>query len=166
MARVPREELEEAFARYNEARIESQNTNDWTIWASRFTEDAHYIEHAYGEMHGRAAIADWICKVMSPFPDMTFPQDWVVFDEENGAVVFQCQNRLPHPTDPDGPPFQFPNWTRLVYGGDGLWKSEEDVYNPAFQANDTIKRWIEAGGRFATREQVKMKHAPGAPTGH
>jgi len=163
MARVSRRELEDAFALYNEARIRSQETNDWTIWASRFTEDAHYVEHAYGEFHGRAAIADWICKVMSPFPDMTFPQDWVVFDEENGAVVFQCQNRLPHPTDPEGPPFQFPNWTRLVYGGDGLWKSEEDMYNPAKDANAVIKAWIEAGGRFATREKVKMKHAPGAP---
>jgi len=159
MARVDRKELEDAFAKYNDARIESQNTNDWTIWASRFTEDAHYIEHAYGEMHGREAIADWICKVMSPFPDMTFPQDWVLYDEENGAVVFQLQNRLPHPTDPNGPPFEFPNWTRLVYGGDGLWKSEEDVYNPAFKANDTIKAWVDAGGKFATREKVKMSHA-------
>ena len=166
MGKVSRQELEEAFARYNEARIESQNTNDWSIWANCFTEDAHYIEHAYGEMHGRKAISDWICKVMAPFPDMTFPQDWVVYDEENGAVVFQLQNRLPHPTDPDGEPFQFPNWTRLVYGGNGLWKSEEDVYNPAFKANETIKAWIEAGGRFATPEQVKMQHAPSAPKGN
>ena len=58
MAKVSRQELEDAFAKYNEARIESQNTNDWTIWASRFTEDAHYIEHAYGEMHGREEIAE------------------------------------------------------------------------------------------------------------
>jgi hypothetical protein len=26
-----------------------------------------------------------------------------------------------------------------VYGGNGLWKSEEDVYNPANDANPTIK---------------------------
>jgi len=158
MPKVSRQELEEAFAHYNEARIEAQESNDWTIWANRFTEDAHYTEHAYGEMHGRAAIAEWICGVMAPFPEMTFPQDWVVFDEENGAVVFQCQNRLPHPSDPDGEPFQFPNWTRLVYGGDGRWKSEEDVYNPAYQANSVIQAWIAAGGKFATPEQVKMKH--------
>ena len=65
---------------------------------------------------------------------------------------------LVRPTDPDGEPFSFPSWTRLVYGGNGLWKSEEDVYNPAKDATPTIKAWIEAGGRFATREKVTMKH--------
>jgi len=158
MPRYSRAELQEAFDRYNEARIRSQQTGDWRIWASRFTEDAHYIEHAYGEFRGREAIEQWICAVMAPFPDMTFPQDWVAFDDENDAVVFQCQNRLPHPTDPSGDPFSFPTWTRLVYGGGGLWKSEEDVYNPAKDANPTIKAWLAAGGRLASRELVQMQH--------
>ncbi len=160
MGKYSREELQTAFDQYNEARVRSQESNDWSIWASRFTEDAHYIEHAYGEFHGRDAIEEWILKVMAPFPDMTFPQDWAVIDEENGAVVFQCQNRLPHPTDENGPPFSFPNWTRLVYGGGGLWKSEEDIYNPVKDAHPVVKAWLAAGGRFAAREQVKMEHAP------
>ncbi len=158
MGKYSRQELEEAFATYNEARVKSQETNDWSIWAQCFTEDAHYIEHAYGEFHGRDAIEKWICDVMSPFPSMIFPQDWVAFDDDKGAIVFQCQNRMPHPTDPDGEPFSFPSWTRLVYGGNGLWKSEEDVYNPAKDATPTIKAWIEAGGRFTTREKVTMKN--------
>ncbi len=162
MGSFSREELEEAFARYNEARVASQDTNDWSIWAGMFTEDAHYIEHAYGEFHGRKAIEEWIVAVMSPFPEMTFPQDWVAFDTDNDAIIFQCQNRLPHPTDPEGEPFQFPNWTRLVYAGGGLFSSEEDVYNPTKDANPTIKAWIEAGGRFATDERVKMQHPGGA----
>ena len=166
MGRFARDELEDAFEKYNQARRQAQKTGDWSVWADRFTEDAHYVEHAYGEFDGREAIREWICKVMAPFPDMTFPQDWIVFDEENGAVVFQCQNRLPHPTDPDGDPFQFPNWTRLVYAGDGLWSSEEDMYNPAKDANDVIKAWIEAGGRFAAEEQVKMKHETRGGSGH
>jgi len=40
------------------------------------------------------------------------------------------------------------------------------MYNPAKDANAVIKAWIEAGGRFATREQVKMKHTQPAPKGH
>jgi ketosteroid isomerase-like protein len=158
MGQYSRAELQEAFDQYNAARIESQETGDWSIWAQRFTEDAHYIEHAYGEFQGRAAIEKWIIEVMSPFPTMTFPQDWSVIDEENGAVVFQCQNAMPHPTDPDGQPFSFPTWTRLVYGGDGQWKSEEDIYNPAKDAGPTIKAWMKAGGQFASRELVKMQH--------
>jgi hypothetical protein len=157
VGKYSREELEAALRSYRRARDEASRTGDWSIWAQVFTEDAHYIEHAYGELRGRAAITDWITKVMAPFPQMTFPQDWSVIDEENGAVVFQCQNRLEHPSDPDGEPFSFPSWTRLVYGGNGLWASEEDVYNPARDAPRVIKAWREAGGRFASRELVRMK---------
>lgn len=157
MAKYSRDELLAAFEKYNESRLESQRTNDWSIWAGIFTEDARYVEHAYGEFQGREAIANWICDVMAPFPEMTFPQDWVAIDDEQGAIVFQCQNRLPHPTDPEGEPFSFPTWTRLVYAGGGLFSSEEDVYNPSKDAGPTIKAWLKAGGEFASREKVKMR---------
>ena len=157
MGAYPREEILEAFERYKRARDEASRTGDWSLWAAVFTEDARYVEHAYGELHGRAEIEDWITKVMAPFPHMTFPQDWWVLDEERDAVVFQCRNRLAHPTDPDGEPFQFPSWTRLVYGGNGLWKEEEDVYNPARDAGRVIKAWREAGGVFVSPELVHMK---------
>jgi hypothetical protein len=161
VGKYPREELMNAFDKYNEARERSQDTGDWSIWANVFTEDVHYIEHAYGEFHGRDAVRDWICDVMAPFPTMVFPQDWVAIDEENDAIVFQCQNEMPHPTDPEGPSFGFPTWTRLVYGGHGLWKSEEDIYNPVRDAAPTIKAYMKAGGKFAAREKVEMKHLPG-----
>ncbi len=157
MGRYPKEEILAAFETYKKARDDASRTGDWNIWAQVFTEDAHYVEHAYGELHGREAIRDWITKVMAPFPHMTFPQDWWVLDEERHAIVFQCQNRLDHPTDPDGEPFQFPNWSRLVYGGGGLWESEEDIYNPARDAPRVIKAWIEAGGKFVSPELVKME---------
>lgn len=158
MARYSREELEEAFALYNAARDEASSSGDWSVWADRFTEDAHYVEHAYGEFQGRGAIRIWITEVMAPYPNMTFPQDWVAIDEANGAVVFQCQNCFPEPYDSDGRPFSFPTWTRLVYGGNGLWQSEEDVYNPARDAAHVFQRWLAAGGRPLTGERVKMVH--------
>lgn len=162
MGAYGREEILAAFRRYNEARDEASRTGDWSIWAAVFTEDARYVEHAYGEFHGRRAIEEWITKVMAPFPNMTFPQDWWALDEENDAIVFQCQNRLPPPTGREAgreaEPFEFPSWTRLVYGGGGLWRSEEDVYNPMRDAPRVFKAWRDAGGRFATGEQVAMKH--------
>ena len=161
MPKYSRAELVAAFETYNKARLESQSTGDWNIWAGVFTEDAHYVEHAYGEFQGREAIAKWICDVMAPFPEMTFPQDWIAFDDEKGAIVFQCQNRLPHPTDPGGDPFSFPTLTRLVYAGDGLFSSEEDIYNPSKDAGPTIKAWAQAGGQFASKEKVKMERSPG-----
>ena len=159
MARFTRAELEQALAIYNAARDAASASGDWRIWAEVFTEDAHYIEHAYGEMHGRQAICDWITGVMAPFPKMTFPQDWVCFDEDNGAIVFQCQNAFPEPFDAStGKPYSFPNWTRLVYAGNGKFSSEEDIYNPARDSGKTVRNWIAAGGKFLSAEQVKMRH--------
>lgn len=157
MARISLDELKEAFEGYDKIRIRCSETGDWSQFADLFVEDAHYIEHAYGELQGREAIREWITKVMAPFPHMQFPQNWVVFDEKNGAVVFEVDNLLPHPTDPGHPGFGFPTWTRLVYSGDGLWASEEDVYNPARDAGRVIKEWRAAGGKFASSEQVEMK---------
>jgi hypothetical protein len=158
MGKFTRQELQQALAIYNKARDESSRTGDWSIWAGVFTEDAHYIEHAFGEFRGRAAIREWITKVMAPFPYMTFPQDWVAFDEDTGAIIFQCQNRLDHPTDPNGEPFQFPTWTRMVYAGNGLFSSEEDIYNPLRDANRVITAWSKAGGKFASPPLVQMQH--------
>lgn len=157
MARVTLDELKEAFEGYDKVRIRCSETGDWSQFADLFVEDAHYIEHAYGEMRGREAIREWITKVMAPFPHMQFPQNWVVFDEKNSAVVFEVDNLLPHPSDPKHPGFGFASWTRLVYAGDGLWSSEEDVYNPARDAGRVIKAWRAAGGEFVSAEQVEMK---------
>jgi hypothetical protein len=44
------------------------------------------------------------------------------------------------------------------HGGDGLWKSEEDMYNPKRDAGPTIQAWMKAGGHVASKELVKMKH--------
>jgi hypothetical protein len=158
MARFPRDELENALRIYNDARDRASTSGDWSIWTEVFTEDADYIEHAFGVFKGRDQIRKWITGVMAPFPHMTFPQDWVAYDEENAAIVFQCQNRLEHPTDPNGPPFQFPSWTRLIYAGNGKFSSEEDVYNPARDAGNVVRAWMEAGGKPACEPKVRMKH--------
>ncbi|MAE94396.1 MAG: polyketide cyclase [Deltaproteobacteria bacterium] len=158
MGRYRRQEILEAFDRYKEARDQASKTGDWSIWAALFREDADYVEHAYGDLKGRAAIEKWIVEVMAPFPTMTFPQDWWVLDEESDAVVFCCQNTFPEPFQEDGTPFAFPNWTRIVYGGDGLWASEEDIYNPARDAPKVFKAWLKAGGKLESPEQVGMEH--------
>jgi hypothetical protein len=157
MTATTRDALGRAFDHYCAVREQAIASGDWRPWAALFTDDARYVEHAYGTFVGRDAIRDWIVGVMEPFPTMTFPNDWVVMDPAQGFLVFQCQNRLPHPTDPAGPPFQFPTWTKLDYAGAGLWSCEEDVYNPK-EAADVIQAWIRAGGKLAAREHVKMRH--------
>lgn len=158
MTAISRAELEAGWDEYSRRRDESSRTGDWNVFADGFTDDAEYVEHAYGVFHGREAIRDWIVKVMAPFPTMTFPPDWVVLDEAKGWIVFQCQNRLEHPTIDGGPPFQFPTWSLLRYAGDGLMSYEEDMYNPA-EAGEVIKAWVAAGGQMLVPEQVHMEKA-------
>lgn len=142
MGRWSREEIEEAFDRYQAAALKGGTTGDWDEWVDLFTEDATYVEHLYGEMGGREAIRTWIHDAMKtpPADEMShFPIEWYVIDEDRGWVVCQVWNRMDDPGD--GSLHQAYNFTLLKYAGDGRWKYEEDIYNPAHFA-EMIKGWI------------------------
>ena len=146
MGRFSRAEIDEALAHYDEVVAECTRSGDWSPYADLFTEDCEYLEHHYGTFHGREAVREWIVGVMAPFPHMRFPQDWVAYDEQNDAVVIGIQNVLDH----GGQSFGFPNVTRLVYAGDNLFSSEEDVYNPARDAARVVGEYLKAGGPLAS----------------
>ena len=153
-----RAELEAALGHYSTVVEGCSASGDWGPFADLFTEDCNYVELAVGVLHGREAVREWIRSVMAPFPHMRFPQGWTAYDEENGAVVMLIKNLLDHPTDPEGEPFWFPNWTRLVYAGDNLWSSEEDIYNPRRDAARVVGAWLAAGGRLETDEIPAPRH--------
>ena len=139
-----RDEIQKAFDRYVAAAASAGRTGDWRPWVECFTEDVHYVEHLYGEFRGRQAVLDWITSTMSvwPFDRMQeFPWDWYTIDAEQGWVVGQVENRFVDPGD--GEIYEAPNWTRLVYAGDGLFSSEEDVYNPS-HFGPVVERWLAA----------------------
>ena len=139
-----REEIVDALERFTAAANEAGRTGDWRPWAERFTPDVHYIEHFYGEFHGRDAVLEWITPTMTawPFTHMReFPWDWYTVDLDRGWVIGQVQNRFDDPGD--GGVYQSINWTRLVYAGDGLFSCEEDVYNPA-SFGTVVTAWLDA----------------------
>lgn len=158
MGKFTRQELEEALQIYNEAHQEASETGDWATWAEIFTEDATYIEHAYGEFHGRQAIKEWITAVMAPFPHMTFAHAWYCIDEENDAFIFCAPNVVPHPTDPNKK-FSFDSWSRVIYAGNGKFSSHEDIYNP-IRAAEALGEWIAAGGRLECQPKIQAKWGP------
>ena len=89
-----------------------------------------------------------------PFTHMQiFPWDWYTIDAEQGWVVGQVENRFVDPGD--GKVYEAANWTRLVYAGDGLFESEEDVYNPQDFA-PAVQQWLEA---WATHHPDQPKGA-------
>jgi hypothetical protein len=139
-----RAEIEAAFRHYQEVAAVAAAHQDWSAWVECFTPDVHYIEHHYGEIHGREAVLDWIQSTMNVWPVKlmnSFPWDWWVIEEDRGWVIGQVENRMADPGD--GKLYQEYNWSRLVYAGNGLFSSEEDVYNPA-RFGDMLKNWMKA----------------------
>ncbi|EUA30292.1 snoaL-like domain protein [Mycobacterium xenopi 4042] len=73
MGHWSRGEIERAFRDYSHAVVEIGRSSDWSRYADLFTEDAVYLEHVYGEMHGRERIREWITATMSVFPGSEMP---------------------------------------------------------------------------------------------
>lgn len=139
-----RDELETAFQQYQDVVEGIAGSGEWARFADLFTEDATYVEHAYGRFEGREAIRAWIVRTMTTFPGSAmphFPIDWYVVDEERGRIVCEVWNDLPDLGD--GHRHGASNLTILTYAGDGLWSGEEDVYNPATFLRAT-KKWCRA----------------------
>jgi hypothetical protein len=115
-------EVEDAFRHYWQTGAVGE---DWPAWADLFTEDAEYVEHVLGNMHGRDEIKRWIVKIMNDFPELYTFYEWHMIDGDR--VVVYMQNRRDHP-DPSQPPIDFPGITVLQYAGDGLFSLEEDYW--------------------------------------
>ena len=126
-----REELAAAFAHYQDVVARCAANGDWAPYADLFVEDATYVEHAFGTLHGRDEIRAWVTRTMTAFPGnvmTSFPANWMIVDEERGWVVCEIGNPMRDPGD--GTVISPANLTILRYAGDGLWREEEDVYNP------------------------------------
>ena len=155
MPSFSREEIQSALDHYAVVADQAAKSGDWGPWAELFTEDCTYIEHVYGEFHGREEVLAWISKTMGVFPFTkmnAFPWDWYTIDAEQGWGIGQIENRFADPGD--GKVYQAANWTRLVYAGNNLWSSEEDVYNP-MHFQPVVEGWLAAW----------QQHHPDEPNG-
>lgn len=131
MSQWSREEIEDAFHRYEQAVVEIGDTWNWSAYADQFTEDATYVEHAMGNMTGREPIREWIVSTMNMFPGSEmphYPVEWYSIDTDKGWVISKVMNRMKDPGD--GSIHETPVITVLKYAGDGKWSYEEDAYNP------------------------------------
>ena len=141
-------ELEAAFLGYQRTVEEIARSGEWSRFAGLFTDDADYVEHAYGTFKGRDQIRTWIVKTMTTFPgnQMTgFPVTWAVLDAEQRRVVCEINNPMRDPGD--GSTHAATNITILDYAGDGLWSREEDVYNPQKFA-DMTREWSRVAREY------------------
>ena len=146
------EEIAEAYAAMH-ARVQHYAaTGEWHAFADNFTEDAEYVEHAFGTFRGRDEIRAWSVPTMTTFPGgiMTgFPLAWQVVDAPSSRLICEVRNLMPDPGD--GSQLEESNLTIMTYAGDGLFSREEDVYNPLRFARMSVKwaRIAEAHGNLS-----------------
>jgi ketosteroid isomerase-like protein len=123
------EEVRAAYGRYVDVRSDVEaGRAKWSDLARFFTEDAVFVDPAWGRVEGRAAIAEFFDHSMAGLEDWTFPEGFTMV--EGRRLVTFWWNRLPG-TRPDGTPYQAPGVSILHYAGDGRFDYELDVLNMA-----------------------------------
>lgn len=124
---APRPEVEEAVARYREIRRRADAGEvGWETLGEVFTEDAVFIDPAWGRVEGRPAILAFLKESMAGLEDWSFPIDWTAID--GPKVVVRWRNRLPG-TRADGSPYDATGISHLEYAGGGRFSYEEDLLN-------------------------------------
>jgi hypothetical protein len=121
---------DEALARYREmvalrGRIESGEL-PWSALAAYFTDDAVYIDSAWGRYEGLVAIERFMVDSMVGLDDWRFPEEWTVADGDR--VVSMWWNQLPGKRA-DGSPYRVAGVSVLRYAGDGKFDYEHDIFN-------------------------------------
>jgi hypothetical protein len=146
------DEIRDAYAAFHGHVEGFASSGDWHGFADLFTEDATYVEHAFGTFRGREEIRAWSTRTMTSFPGgvMTgFPLAWSIVDEESARLVCEVRNLMPDPGD--GSVHEESNLTIMTYAGDGMFSREEDVYTPLRFMRMSM-RWAkvaEAHGRLS-----------------
>lgn len=141
-----RSELAAAFEKFEQTVARAAETQDWDAWVEHYTPDVLYIEHAAGTMRGRDEVREWIKGTMSTYPGshmVAFPSLWSVIDEPTGRIVMELDNPMRDPGD--GSVITATNISIITYAGDGLWRQQEDIYNPL--------RFVQAALKWCRKAQ-------------
>ena len=122
-----RAEIEDAYTRYvaMRRRIEGGDAS-WDALAAFFTDDATFIDPAWGRIEGIQAIRRFLVDSMAGLEDWEFPHEWAMVDGDR--LIARWQNRLPG-RRADGTPYQAPGYSFLRYAGNGRFSYEEDLLN-------------------------------------
>ena len=99
----------------------------WSSLADFFTEDAVYIDPAWGRIEGREAIRDFFERSMAGLTGYGWstPEHWTM--AEGHRLVSQWDQILGE--RPDGSPYAVAGLSILYYAGDGLFCYSHDMLN-------------------------------------
>ena len=148
-----REEVHGALERYLAVR-DGINAGDgtWRDLAQFFTDDAVFIDPAWGRVEGLEAMLESVFgEAMVGLEEWKFPTEFFMIDGD--TVVVKWLQVLPG-TRADGRPFAQSGYSTLVYAGDGKFSYEEDLLNMAHVMEDVA----ESGFRFSREMGAPPKH--------
>ena len=127
MADHPRKEVQKAVDTLHKLRDKaSAGEIGWEAMVDMFTDDATYIDPAWGRYKGRDNIRQFLRDSMQGLKDWKFPTDWYVI--EGNRVISRFRNRLPG-RPADGTYYDVPGVSIIEYAGNGKFSFEEDVIN-------------------------------------
>ncbi len=124
---IERESLD-TYARFVATRNEIDvGEKPWSALADFFTEDAAYIDPAWGRIEGREAIRKFFTESMAGLTGhgWSTPENWTLADGHR--LVSQWDQILGHRDD--GTPWLVPGLSILYYAGDGLFCYSHDMLN-------------------------------------
>ena len=141
----PRDEIEATVARYLDIRERmDRGEGGWEDLAAMFTDDATYIDPAWGLVDGIEAIKEFLHESMVGLEDWLFPVEWVAIDGDR--VIVKWIQRLPGQRD-DGTHYDNSGVSLLTYAGDGKFSRGEDHLN-MLHVNEVIGEsgWMPGPG--------------------
>ncbi len=129
MASQREQEIRDAYDRLvaTRARAEAGEVG-WDALAEFFTDDAVFVDPAWGRVEGVDAITRFLEESMAGLEGWTFPREWTVVDGD--MLVSLWQNRLPG-RRVDGSYYEAPGISVMTYAGGGRFSREEDLLNMA-----------------------------------
>ena len=121
------EEIRATYERYvaTRDRVEAGELG-WDALAAFFTDDATFIDPAWGRVEGIAAIREFLVESMVGLEDWEFPHEWAMV--QGDQLISRWQNRLPGRRG-DGSFYEAPGYSLMTYAGDGRFSREEDMLN-------------------------------------
>ena len=105
----------------------------WIDLAGFFTDDAVYVDPAWGRIQGIQEIRTFLVESMRGLEDWRFPIRFTAIDGDDVVTVWD--QVLPGQR-PDGRPFHQTGVSLLQYAGDGRFCFEEDLLNMSHVLED------------------------------
>ena len=128
MSEAIEREAQETYARFVAMRDEiDAGDKPWSALADFFTEDAVYIDPAWGRIEGREAIREFFTKSMEGLTGYGWstPENWTM--AQGARLVSQWDQVLGH--QEDGTPWSVPGLSILYYAGEGRFCYSLDMLN-------------------------------------